>query len=210
MHRITKELLPRFMKACETGGAKINEADADAILSLMVDVIRQQVGEHEKSIYSEIVDIQQKIEKVKQELAEKMPNGVVPEATQELDAVMKATEDATNKILDSAERIREVTITMDDKIVAKKCIEDEVVKIFEACNFQDITGQRIKKVTSTLQYIENSVGNIIKTFEIENEVATPKKKKSLEEITDKDLMNGPQLDAETPSQDDVDKLFDSV
>ena len=210
MPKITQELLTRFVALCERGGTKIDSSDAAVMIGDIMATMQRQAGLHEKDIYNEIVNIQNKIEKVKQELAEKMPNGVVPEATKELDAVMQSTEDATNKILDSAEKIREAVGTIEDKVTAKKVIEDEVVRIFEACNFQDITGQRIKKVTSVLKYIENSVGNIIKVFNLEHEISTPKTKKSLQEMSDKDLMNGPQLNAETPSQDDVDKLFDSV
>ena len=33
-------------------------------------------------------------------------------------------------------------------------INDACMRIFEACSFQDITGQRITKVVSTLTYIE--------------------------------------------------------
>ena len=37
-------------------------------------------------------------------------------------------------------------------------IQDRVVQIFEACNFQDLTGQRVAKVVATLKFIEEHVG----------------------------------------------------
>lgn len=210
MPEITKELLARLIALFEKDGGKINGMDATVILAQIIDMVKEETDVHEKSIYNEIIDIHHKIETVKQELSEKMPDGKVPEATKELDAVMQSTEDATNKILDSAERIREALTSMDDKVDGKKLIEEEVVKIFEACNFQDITGQRIKKVTSALQYIEGSVGKIIKTFGIETAPVKAAPQKKLSEISDKELMNGPQLDTDKPSQAEVDKLFDNA
>ena len=36
-------------------------------------------------------------------------------------------------------------------------IQDKVIQIFEACNFQDLTGQRITKVVSTLRFVEDRI-----------------------------------------------------
>ena len=81
-----------------------------------------------------------------------------------------------------------------------------IIKIFEACNFQDITGQRITKVVTTVKFIEERVNSMINIWgpesfaEIEVVEAPPTD-------PDHDLLSGPQLGNSGVSQDDIDKLF---
>ncbi len=215
MKQITENLLSRLISLRAKQGDTIDAGDAAMIVNEIVDMMEKYQEETEKSLYDDIKSISSKIQQVKLELAEKLPDGVVPEATKELDAVVQSTEDATNRILDSAEKIQAVVATLGPCIEADQ-INEQVTGIFEACNFQDITGQRIKKVTSTLQFIEDAVDNIISSIEgrhnaMTGKVAPIKKaKKSIDEMSNADLLNGPQLKEDAPSQDDVDRLFDSA
>ena len=43
-------------------------------------------------------------------------------------------------------------------------LQDATTRIYEACGFQDITGQRITKVVATLKAIERKVAQIVATF----------------------------------------------
>jgi chemotaxis regulatin CheY-phosphate phosphatase CheZ len=52
-----------------------------------------------------------------------------------------------------------VTSPDQQKLLSEE-IQERVVSIFEACNFQDLTGQRIKKVMTTMKFIEKTVSNI--------------------------------------------------
>jgi len=84
-------------------------------------------------------------------------------------------------------------------------IIDETNKIFEACSFQDITGQRISKVVKTLKDIETSVDDLLNLF-------GPVDKSKVGELTDdrdddEKLKNGPQMAGQGVSQDDIDKLL---
>ncbi|RMF05696.1 MAG: hypothetical protein D6773_04985, partial [Alphaproteobacteria bacterium] len=89
-------------------------------------------------------------------------------------------------------------------------IQELVVQIFEACNFQDLTGQRITKVVRAFQFIEERVTRMmeiwggIESFK-EIEVVDPPKRDG-----DAALLNGPALetDEDVASQDDIDALFD--
>lgn len=123
----------------------------------------------------------------------------------ELTEVVRHTEEATNTIMDKAEAIMAAASGMGDNGTA---VANYAVEILEACSFQDITGQRIKKVLKTIEQVELRVGNLIKLFggqmpdgfaygEIETGV----------QRADEALMNGPQLSKDKPSQDDIDKLF---
>jgi len=79
-------------------------------------------------------------------------HGKFETAAAELGAVVSDTEQATNGIMNNVERIEdiigEVLAVLPAGFGATRLIDarDHIVKIYEACNFQDITGQRINKV----------------------------------------------------------------
>ncbi len=134
--------------------------------------------------------------------------------TNELDAVVTGTEGATETILCSAEIIDEMANTLSARLAGQdqelaNDIQDNVIKIFEACNFQDLTGQRITKVVSTLRFVED---RIIQMMNIWGGIETFKdievEQKDVRE-GDATLLNGPALDTDTDvaSQDDIDALF---
>src|ERR1700730_18125805 len=83
----------------------------------------------------------------------------------ELEAVSKDSEVATQKILAAAEDIDQAADTLAaalkdgmDRGLAQD-IRDRVVQIFEACNFQDLTSQRVTKVIKTLKEIEAEIAS---------------------------------------------------
>ena len=131
----------------------------------------------------------------------------------ELDAVVHGTEGATETILAAAETIDDRAGTLaarlkgEDQGLAND-IQENIVQIFEACNFQDLTGQRISKVVGTLRFVEE---RIIKMMDIWGGVETFKEiEVELEHrMGDQGLLNGPALDddAGIASQDDIDALF---
>lgn len=136
----------------------------------------------------------------------------------ELDAVVIGTEQATQRILTAAEEIDQAANTLSSLLkdgyargVAQD-VRDSVVKIFEACNFQDLTGQRITKVMATLKFIE---GRIDRIHEIWNRIdgaepaAAPVAPPG--QGIDRKLLNGPKLpgDPGHSTQADVDLIFDS-
>ncbi|MBJ3774362.1 protein phosphatase CheZ [Acuticoccus mangrovi] len=167
------------------------------------------------ALWSGVDDIQKRIEVTKNEIGALYAHGVADagnsRAADELRAVVTGTESATDTILAAAETI--------DNLVQPalsgppgpgrekaQTIADAVVQIFEACNFQDITGQRIAKVVDSLQFIEERIGSMVdvwKTLDLTMPVE-PRKEK-----TDRDLLNGPALESDhgVVSQDDVDALF---
>ncbi len=83
-----------------------------------------------------------------------------------------------------------------------------MVQIFEACNFQDLTGQRVGKVVETLAFLEEHVGRLMEIWRGVEQF----KPVAFDEIPegDKKLLNGPKLagDAGHSSQNDIDTLFD--
>ena len=123
----------------------------------------------------------------------------------ELTEVVRHTEEATNTIMDKAEAIMNASGALGD---SGQNISGYALEILEACSFQDITGQRIRKVLKTIEQIELRVGNLIKLFggQLPEGMAFGEIETSARRA-DEELMNGPQLDKDKPSQDDIDKLF---
>ena len=123
----------------------------------------------------------------------------IPVATDELEAVVKATEDATGKILDAAEVIGRVAGDLGEGANAD-ALNDAATMIYEASNFQDVTGQRLTKVIKVLQKIEGKIHSLSgETFTQQADINNPAS-----------LLNGPQLPQNASSQDDIDALFDSL
>ena len=134
-------------------------------------------------------------------------------ATNELDAIVEATEKATDEILRSSEEINEILEKLrgdgdvdEEHRAAFDMIEARTIAILEACNFQDITGQRINKVVTTMQFIEERVKAMIDIWGVEAFAHLP-----LPEIEHLDedaaLLEGPQLENGL-TQDDIDAMFD--
>ncbi len=131
----------------------------------------------------------------------------------QLDAIIEATETATNSIMEAVER--------NDDIVAeirKKVDDPEVLSlldkvnansgdVFEACSFQDITGQRVNKVIKSITYVEERVNSLIDVMGREA-VESSETSTTSEKTEDEKLLEGPQLEGKGLSQDDIDSLFD--
>jgi len=166
----------------------------------------------------ELDSISEAIQRTKQEIATLHYAGAkgreMARVTDELGAIVLGTESATNSILAAAEKVDELAgnlaarVVGDDKEIARE-IADQVISIFEACNFQDITGQRISKVVSAMRFVEERVSQMI---EIWGGLESFKEIETLEDpdrTGDRALLNGPALADETgcTSQDDIDALF---
>lgn len=159
------------------------------------------------------------IEQTKQEIAALRPADSEEDrlmvVTSELDAIVNATEGATDSILEAAEKIEglthEIKAHVKDDYVNRLAedVTETITSIFEACNFQDITGQRITKVVRTLQFIEGRINAMIDIWGPENIAEILPKAPDTKEHHDEDakLLNGPALENQGISQDEIDKLF---
>ena len=143
----------------------------------------------------------------------------VQAASNELDAIVVATETATNNILEASEEINQlctglVDLGSGDPMVAEVAgmITSQVIRVMEACNFQDITGQRITKVVTTLQVIEDRIKAIIDIIGKDAFTELPLPDTANAETADPDdeshLLSGPQATGEGVSQAEIDALFD--
>lgn len=173
-----------------------------------------------RKLKEELNGIQGAIADTKKEIATLHHTGVDDEKlnrmTDELGAIVSGTEQATESILSAAEEIDQRATDLAAALSGTPqgdlaCdVQDQVIKIFEACNFQDLTGQRISKVVTAFMFIEDRVARMmniwggIESFkDVEHDVI-PKR------VGDTALLNGPALDddEEVASQNDIDALFD--
>ncbi|NKB49980.1 MAG: hypothetical protein GKS02_11550 [Alphaproteobacteria bacterium] len=128
-------------------------------------------------------------------------------------AVVKATESATESIMEAMESNSEIVAQLREKmedpeqLALLDKITENAGNVFEACSFQDITGQRVGRVAKSITFVEERVEtlkNLLgeqETDDVEVEAG--------EEVSEEDaLLNGPQLEGDGLSQDDIDSLFD--
>ena len=135
----------------------------------------------------------------------------------ELDAVITGTEQATQNILKSAEDIDQIATTLSSLLKGgyaqglAQDMRDHVVRIFEACNFQDLTGQRIGKVVATLKFIEDHINRMLEIWRSIEHVAPSAPAAPCAVSPESKFLNGPKL-ADDPghsSQADIDVIFDN-
>lgn len=166
---------------------------------------------NQRELFLHLGELAQVIDSLKKDISAQRPehlkNSHIPDAADELDAVVTATAEATNTIMGACEQIQETASTLDEE--AQTAINDRVMEIFEACSFQDITGQRIKKVLSTLVVIEEGIDRIMTSLgePIGVKLSEEKAEKVISVDDEKSLLNGPQLAGKAISQEDIDKLL---
>ena len=187
----------------ETEPAMITE-----VVRAVLTTISDDLTAKESSLLREVEELGRMIASAKSEIAALKVDDItdhdIPFATDELDAIVEHTAHATNAILESCEMLDEVSATVSGESAEK--LQAATTKIYEACSFQDITGQRITKVVTTLKTIEGKVAQIVGTFG----PGVPAAASPADRVaTEADLLNGPQLPAHAMDQSDIDKLLAS-
>jgi chemotaxis protein CheZ len=184
----------------------------------LLETFRDEIAQAQK-LKGELDLIHGAIDQTKREIATLHVTGFegpeMARVNDELDAIVSGTEHATDRILEAAEFIDDAATKLGDLIgnqphrALAQDIQDRVTQLFEACNFQDLTGQRIAKVVETLRFIETHIVRMIEiwggmeTFaDIEPEIIPVIH-------SEHRLTAGPKLDGELghASQDDIDALF---
>ena len=141
------------------------------------------------------------IAQAKAEISHLNPNGAFSNAGAELAAITQDTESATNIIMTAAETVMAMDAA-DPQLAGR--ITDEVMKMFEACAFQDITGQRIANVLKTLHLVEAKIEQLEGAWAGASAVAPEAPSAPADDAA---LLNGPALEGEGIEQDFVDQLF---
>lgn len=138
-------------------------------------------------------------------------------AADELDAVVESTESATSTLLTVMEEIEQNANMLRAGNLGKSAQEnvdailERVVVAYEACNFQDLTGQRISKIVGVMKFVEDHLDRVLaawSSLESFRDILGPVD--AADPNDESALLNGPKLD-EDPGhvdQTDIDALFD--
>lgn len=78
----------------------------------------------------------------------------------ELEAVVQATEEAANRIMEAAEAIGDWVGQGGNDPSLRAQVVERVNAIFEACSFQDLTSQRIRRAIEHLHKVETMLGTL--------------------------------------------------
>ena len=90
-----------------------------------------------------------------------LPTAATRNSGLELEAVVQATEEAANRIMEAAEAIGAWLREGKHDPASLNVVNQKVNAIFEACSFQDFTGQRIRRAIQHLQQVENMLTEMV-------------------------------------------------
>lgn len=190
-----------------------DQESPDAIEQAVRQVLGSLAGDlttTEATLLAELEALGREVRRAKTEIAALRVDDInvshIPRATDELDAVVEHTANATNEILDVCEGLEAMQARVPPE--EREELAAAVTRIYEACGFQDITGQRIGKVVSALKAIEARVAAVTARFSSGADAAR------LPEVTapvteGRALANGPQLPSLASSQQEIDRLLAS-
>lgn len=102
---------------------------------------------------------------VKSQLAEVLatPQAATRNSGTELEAVVQTTEAAANRIMEAAEAIGDWLTEIQADPVLRDRITEKVNTIFEACSFQDLTSQRIRRAIDHLHHVDSMLATMGET-----------------------------------------------
>lgn len=210
---MTSEIADQFDRRVQdirtNHGDQVQLDDVADIVAALMATMEGDLTVRDIAIHREIRELSSFITKARDEIAALQPKRIrekdIPGATDELDAVVEATEEATNSFLDCAEMLGELSAELSSE--QQNRVTEITFKMFEASNFQDITGQRISKVVTTLRKIDTKVTAL--AHALGEELPANYEPEPEEKTGDAALLNGPAEVGTGNSQDDIDALLAS-
>ncbi|WP_439575903.1 hypothetical protein [Phreatobacter sp.] len=167
-------------------------------------------------IRMDIREMAQAIAQTKAEIAAIKPEGSdggrFEEASVELDAIVQATATATGDILGAAETIQEIAWTLREQGTPDEVcdlIDAKATDIYTACSFQDITGQRTRKVIGVLRFLEQRIDTMMAIWG-DAGVPPAAPPRPSDAAGGDSLLNGPARPGEGLAQTDVDLMLDEA
>jgi len=189
----------------EASLAQPEDARIEAAVRVVLGSMAGDLTAAEAALLAELEDLGRTVACAKQEIArlkvDDITDSHIPRATDELDAIVEHTAHATNEILDCCEVLENITPRIGEE--QAQALQGVTTRIYEACSFQDITGQRIGKVVAALKAIEARVASITGRYMEDREPPAPEAAPT----EGRRLAEGPQLPGAGISQADIDRLL---
>jgi len=192
-------------------------ADTNMLLKALDRIESAMRGEHSVEpvdrIRFDLVEMSKAIARTKIEIAAMKPDadhrGKFGEAGEELDSVVQQTEAATSDILACAERIQEMAWTLREQGVdGQVCdlLDANATEVYTACSFQDLTGQRTRKVIGVLRYLEGRINAMIDIWGLDGAMSA-QAAETRAVAGDNVLLSGPAQPGQGLDQSDVDMVM---
>ncbi|WP_205630944.1 protein phosphatase CheZ [Pannonibacter phragmitetus] len=212
MATMTKENVVRVIEFLEKNKSRDGEVGLNDVMQL-AEVMSGSMHDFllavQPAVTGELKAIAGEITRMKEEItalrANDMKQQKIPDAGRELDAIVEATESATHTIMTAAEEIMGADTS--DGLAYQELVNNKMIEIFEACAFQDITGQRISKVVSTLNYIDQRVSAFVEKLRIVETMEPAAEETEADRRKRELILHGPQMAGEGVSQDDIDAMM---
>jgi len=184
----------------------------EEITNVVESLVQGDSGLEMAAVVSELKDILAYVSAAQAELAAIRPKAMsshdIPNASMELEAVVHATEQAAGTIMDVADQLGTMA-SAPDAAEHEKLSEFSTV-LFEASSFQDLTGQRINKVATTLNHLEERLGALATAIGDASEAEEKAAFDSSGEVVDETaLLSGPSDEGVGNSQAEIDALLAS-
>lgn len=181
----------------------------DAIESLKSYITKEHDPADMLQMRLDIVDMTQTIERIKIEIANTGEDGAsMSDAQVELNVVVDETADATHTILAAAEKTQEIVWQAKEAgMASEQCdkLDELITDIYMACSFQDLTGQRLRKVVQLISVIEQRLKNMVSLWDA---AELNRYRQSAEANREDDtLKNGPALPGQAQQQIDIDAVM---
>lgn len=195
-------------EAAAVGGPAVDPAEDDAHARLLMagnlDLIRLSLAE-----------LVERLDLTRDYVAGLAPaageDDQITTTTTELNAVVAATEKATDQILGIAEAMQGLLDENADRLGVDlyQALGAQVIELMTACGFQDLTGQRIAAAMHTLLHLDAELRRLVELWEIEEGRATAEiiRNRPGDTREDRHLLHGPQKDGAGMSQDDIDLML---
>ncbi len=156
---VVQSILELSEKIRKAPGATMTLSDVIGVAELLAGSLQPLLRRIDTTLQQELRGILTKIVTLRAEIskvhADDISSNRIPEVGKELSEVVLATESATNSIMGAAEAV--LAAEDCDEASYRQMVSDQMMVIFEACSFQDITGQRINKVVETIEVIEERI-----------------------------------------------------
>ncbi len=192
-------------------------ADPRVVAEVVRAVLATMTGDltaPEIRLLAEVEELGRTIARARAEVAalgvDDITDSHIPAASDELEAVVVHTASATDRILAVCETLDALAEGLGDRrgptrADAARGLRIATTEVYEACGFQDVTGQRISKVVGALQAIDVKVTRIMEAFGDRRRAPDPRRP-----APPRVLLQGPQLPALAMDQGDIDLLLASL
>ena len=196
------------------GSKDLPPAELQVIYSnIAAEVAKKLINElsnKDSGFLKELKNIVHSIDSAKDEIASIRPKELaeqeLPDAANSLDVIIQTSEEACENILGCAEELMEISSYVPSKLQEK--LMEISTKLFESSNFDDLNGQRVRKVIKTLRTIKDRLKTLLESYGESYEKVAPDTSEG-PKTKDEELMNGPQDKEKAATQAEIDDILNS-